>query len=225
MLILSVRMYAQADFSRNSGHVFQPVPTGFVSQLLPAPPQVLGDYYLSNDWQNGKIYLTDNKIIEGVPLKYNAKENQFEIKTGEIIKVLAGNKVLFFNWYNGSTITEELYINLQEYFSGNTKLEGFARVAHNGDKFKLFCIVEFEESKPNYNIALDVGQLNTIIKKRPTYYLANKQKLIELSRNKKKLRKTIYALTEKDINSFLREEKLNFKSEDDFVELTGELNK
>jgi hypothetical protein len=85
-LFISFGVMAQADFSKGSGVVFQPVPTGFITQLPPAPSKILGNYYLNDDWQVGKIYLSNKQTIEGIAIRYEAKLNQFEIKSDEMIK-------------------------------------------------------------------------------------------------------------------------------------------
>jgi hypothetical protein len=225
MLLVAGQVSGQADFSKGSGIIFQPVPNGFITQLPRAASQVIGDYYLSNDWRTGKLYLNSNQAIEGLPIRYESKLNQFEIKDGDIVKVLHGSLVAYFSWINTESGSEETYLRLQDCTLNGAKIIGFARIISDGENFKMFCITRFSESIPSYNVAMDVGNRNAFVKKELTYVLGKQSELIALEGSKKKVVKAVSDFTEIDIAAFVKQQKLNFRSESDFALLNLELNK
>jgi hypothetical protein len=133
--------------------------------------------------------------------------------------------VSFFSWLDGRTGTEETYLSLTTFTLNGSKLRGFARVVSDGEKFKMLCISRFSESLPTYNVAMDVGSKNTMIKKEDAYYLGKKAELVELAGGRKKVIKTVKSFAEKDVTTFVKDQSLNFRSERDFTVLTLELNK
>ena len=156
---------AEFNISRFSGS--EGFRVGEMLYGLPAPSgNVVGDVYLSNNWNQSKIQLYENgKIISGFPVKYNLKSDVIEIKSKTGIKILTASKVKTFVILDSISQEERYFVNAMELRHDGTPLTGFLEVIVDGNTPLLKRTYLFEK-EPTYNPALDVGSRDTKILKK-----------------------------------------------------------
>lgn len=203
---------------------FRPGSYALITELPPAPPSTIGDYYLESDWLHGDIYLKEDVKLESLYFRYNAKDNYFEIKTETEIKILPGKRVNNFSWTNNQNEFDGEYVNAAQYNSNGTTMNTFFRVVEE-DKFDLLVGNRFKLVPGNYNTALNVGEKNDKIIKEEVFYIGSDNKLMEVDLNKKKFTKDLEKFSGKDLSSFIKSNKINPKNPQDLILITHKLNK
>lgn len=173
---------------------------------------VKGSPYIYNDWQTGSIISVDADVIEGIPLNFNGVTNGFEIKKG--------NKYIELDhqWYirviiNGETPEENVVF--QKNFLPPLKNK-FTRQVFKG---KEISVVEDFTAKIETKTINNVGK-NEVIKRfysKKNYYFI-KDQAFTFFRLKKK---SILSLLghEKELEKFLKKEKIKLNKEEDLIRL------
>lgn len=173
---------------------------------------IKGSPYIFDEWQIGRIISVDADVIEGVPLNFNGKTNGFEIKKGNTYIELDPK------WYirviiDGKTPEEDIIF--QKNFLPPLKNK-FTRQVFKG---KELTIVEEYTSKIETQTINNVGK-NVVLEKfysKTKYYLIKDQKPI-FFRLKKKLLLPLLG-HEKELEKFLKKEKIRLNTEEDLIRL------
>jgi hypothetical protein len=197
-------------------------PQGFVSQLPPAPAEIQGNYYLTDEWSLGTIYL-DKIKLENYYIRYDIKLNQFELKAGNSIKVLDGKRVKNFSIQNiAKAITDE-YINAKDFTLNNVALTGFLKIITDG-RWKLLSRTETKFIKSGYVSALDAGEKNDQITKTEKFYVANGSVLIDAKMLKKKNYQELFSKESEETQKSIASSNFNTKNVLDLSRLVNLLN-
>ena len=173
---------------------------------------IKGSPYIYSEWQTGKIISVDADVIEGVPLNFNGETNGFEIKKGNTYIELDPQ------WYIRVIIdgkTPEEAVVFQKNFLHPLKNK-FTRQVYKGKKL---TVVEDFISKIETKTINNVGK-NDVIKKfysKTKYYLIKDRKPI-LFRLKKKVLLPLLG-HEKELEEFLKQEKIKLNNEKDLIRL------
>ena len=193
---------------------------GYLSQVPPKAPGLVGSIYLNEDWKKAtlnlrKTTLNIGKLVD-IELKLDLKTNTFELQTDKDVKVLGGSNVESFTWLNDPKSTEVKYINCDKFSFGGTKLEGFGRVVAEGRKLSLIEHHYLEFIKADYNVALDVGSKDHKLVKRAKLYFLKDNQLIPAS---KRSVQAVMADQEQQVSRYTKEQKLSVKEEQDLATL------
>ncbi len=174
--------------------------------------EVKGTPYIFDDWKTGKLITTDAKVIEGLTLNFNGKSGGFEIrKDSRFIELNA-------KWYIRVEVADdktEAPIIFQKNFVPPLK-DKFTRLIYKGKKIS---VVEDFVAKIETKVFNNVGkneELKRFYSKR-SYYLIKDQKPTYLKLKKK----NVLALLNhsKELESFLKKEKMKLNSEKDLIKL------
>lgn len=152
------------------------------------PGAVVGDAYLNPEWKRTTFMLYDaDKMVEGFPTRYEIDLDQFEIKSSTGIKVLSGKRVKSFVWIDSLSNAPHYFINGRDFRGddGNT-LSGFYEVLSEGS-LTLLARTDVVVRQPTYNDKFDVGQRDTRILKKLSFYYLQDGVLRELPSSRKKM--------------------------------------
>ncbi|MEP2771127.1 MAG: hypothetical protein ABJH05_03195 [Fulvivirga sp.] len=175
-----------------------------------------GDPYLLEYQLPGSIMiLNGNAPIEVIKMKYHVLNNYIQCDYKGRTLAIDGSKVLSFN------LAHRYFINTNELGAVNNELSGFYEVISDGSP-SLLAHDAVKIKKPDYNIALDVGNKNYRLIKNRNYYLLIENKIYGITK-KKDLWKMIES-NQKEIKEFIKAERISFSDENDLVRLCTYLN-
>lgn len=191
-----------------------------------AASHVVGDFYFDSLWQQGNVQFTtiipqlggiDSDSISGIVIRYNVLNNELEVlvdKSKNDIRVIKGSQMKKFAVGKGAGV--QTYINAAS-FKSEKPLTGFASVLANG-KLMLVRYYYPKITKPNYNPGFNTGEKNTIVRVASEFYIVSNGHAEKLNVNKK----SILALMKDqgpDVEKYVKEQNVNFKSEEDLAGL------
>lgn len=180
---------------------------------LPAPT-VVGSNYLSEDWYLGSIKLKSKSILSNYNLKYDVENNNLEIKDGDSTKICTLILLDSFYWQKTSQSDSILYVNADKFTVDDYKqIIGMLKVVSYG-KVNLFSRSYIEILQPTYNAALNVGERNKKAVIRSAFYLSRYNNLVKIKSKKQLL--SYFNDDAKQIEVYLKTNKLKIKNEDDF---------
>lgn len=187
---------------------------------------LIGDFYIDSLWQKGNVKFMNNipqlgggesDSLSGIMVRYNVLNNELEVlvdKSKNDIRVIRGSQLKKFAIPNG--VGTETYVNATT-FKSEKPLSGFAAVLAAG-KLTLVKYYYPKITKPNYNAGFNTGEKNTIVRVTSDYYIVSNGNAEKLSVSKK----SILALMKDqgaDVEKYIKEHNVDFKSEEDFVGL------
>jgi hypothetical protein len=198
--------------------VFWTSPTGVTN--------VIGEFYIDSVWQEGKVKFTsivpqlggwNSDSLAGIQMRYNTLNDELEVladKAKNDIRVIKGSQLKNFTTNPGSD--PKVYVNAAA-FKSVKPLKGFAKVLVQGN----LSLIEYfypKITKPNYNPGFATGEKNTIVRQGSDYYVVNNGTAEKTTLSKKGI---LSAMKEKqkDVEAYVKEKNVNFKSEADVVRL------
>ncbi|MDW7694740.1 hypothetical protein R9C00_08300 [Flammeovirgaceae bacterium SG7u.111] len=195
-----------------------------IGRKLP-PPETKGDFFYETEWQSAVIHLRNGQDIKNYPVRYDLENKLFEIKVDEKIKILKGNAVKSYEWLHFQYQQSESFVNAEDYEFEGTKLLGFYKVLVSGD-VSLLSMRKTKIKKPTYVEGIDVGSRDNEILKYDEFYVAKEGKVFQLTNNRKKDGAFLEELTgEKELDKYMKQNKLGTKKEKDLVQLFEYLNR
>lgn len=176
---------------------------------------VSGSPYLSPNWVMGKVVLSNTKVYNNINLKYD------EIKDEVIFQGKDGNPMVVDNVtefklgpHDGVTDSTTFRNGFPVYKAN--KATSFYEVLVDGNTKLLKKTIKIINSSREYNSAtVDKNIVESVV-----YYLVNKKGEINLISKDKKAFLKVLSDKETELNSFISENKLNFKTEGDMTKLT-----
>lgn len=183
---------------------------------------VEGDYYLNPDWYEGFITLKNNQTFQQYPLKYDIFNDILEIKVKDEIKILKGEKIASFTWFNEARKEEIFYLNSHDYRLNGTPLIGFFELVADG-KVQLLSKVEVAIKDPTYLQGLDMGKQYTEILKKEVYYLSDASKALKEIKNKKDLWEYL-GNDAQHVKQHMRQAKLSVKKKQELAQIVSFIN-
>lgn len=223
LLILISECYAQAVVPPNIRATFTLDKFGDMDRMgaddllfgIPmAEGKVIGDTYLNTYWKNTNILLYEKgQVIKGIPVRYDIRPDELEVKTRDGIKVLKGNKVKSFVWTDSLTKVPVYFVNAKDYKNeDNVSYTGFFQVLSEG-ALPLFKKTLLDIKKADYNIQLNVGSHDDKILKKAEYYTLKGNYVLELPSGKKKLIASFPDKSE-EVEKFIKDNDLNVNKEE-----------
>lgn len=185
--------------------------------------RVIGDQYLDSVFANSKLKLFKANERIDCPLRYDLINDELEIKTTAGIKVIKNSIVEYFVSL-GRDNDSLLFVNSSnyKYTEDMAPLVGFYQVMNSGN-FELLKYSRIEITKPSYNASLEVGDRNAYLVKKVSFYGAFKMQVFKF-KSKKDLMKFIDEPNRLKVESFVKENKTDFKKESDLLDLFHFLN-
>ncbi len=198
-----------------------------ISEKKTGVEEILGSPYLTEDFIKSKIYFGE-EFVGDFFVRYNALNSEIEIKKSDLAeenpKRLLANQDLRVK-YGQRELLFTTYITKKD----ETK-NGYLSIISKGDKFTLYhrLAVKFSEGKAAAN-----SMVNDIPSRYAHfveyYYLKNGvNRIDQLQQKKGALLKILDKELKDDVNSFLKEEKIDLDKEEDLIrtfEYINSLNK
>jgi len=170
---------------------------------------VLGSVYIIENWTNGRVLTINNEEISSLPLKYDLKNKELQIKFHEDVKVLSAKEIKYFELYENGD--KKIYFNSRN-FKCPTFRDIFIEEIIKGEKLSLYKSIEITIQKAQYVAALDAGNpSDRFIKKRSLYIVVNND-LFKLGKTKKDIL-SIFGDQSILIQDYSKKNNLNLKNE------------
>jgi hypothetical protein len=172
-----------------------------------APGKVVGDNYLSKNWNAATILLYQSEtMIEGFPVKYDIKSDLIEIKSKSGIKILGCDKIKNLVWIDSINSQPHYFVNASEFKKDGVESRGLLEVVVDG-ALPLLKQTEIFVKQPTYNAAMDAGSKDTKIFQKDTFFYAREKNLFKI-KNKSDV---LAAAGDRsaETSSFMKENKIN----------------
>lgn len=184
---------------------------------------IIGDVYLDSHWNLSSLLLFENeKLINDYLVRYDIKNNEFEFRLKNGVKVLPGSKVKNIVWIDSLTKTTRIMNNGSEYSAAEIPFDGFFEILKDGE-IQLLKKPYVEVLRPNFSPALNVGSKDTKILKKSEYFYSLKNKLYQIKK-KSSLEAIQQHKSSVDLAAFLKKEKISLTKEEDLMLLFDMIN-
>jgi hypothetical protein len=176
------------------------------------PPEIKGSFYINDEWNEGTIYLNKGMKTQELPLRYDIVNNVMEIKHEDKIKVLQGYEIHKFEVQQGAE--KIIFSNVQNY-KGGEPLRGFIKILASG-AITVGVHATATISKPNYNVALNIGEKDAKVLKKEKLYLITGGAIQEVP-GKKSDFLSVFGNKAADIEKFMATNKYNHKNREELL--------
>lgn len=171
--------------------------------------------YANTNFINGNIYQEDQLIKSGVPMRYNAFADEIEIKknsTDVDYGALIKDPDIFVK------VGKNLYVFIP--FEGSNEKGGYFNVLSDGKNYDLYkkTTATFQEAKKAATTYAKATPPS--FSKNVTYYLVEDGRFLEMPKSKSRILKMMNS-KKKEINSYVKENKLNIDNEGDLIQLVS----
>ncbi|ELR68946.1 hypothetical protein C900_05639 [Fulvivirga imtechensis AK7] len=192
-------------------------PGGVVDEIKLPPPEVVGTYYINDDWQMGEVTMVSKLIFKNYPLKYNIEGNYLEILVQGQPKVCDEKLFKSFKWFNAMGDSSR-FVHCRYYKSEVPCIHGVYEIIYERGKIQLLSKTEVYERDPTYVAALNAGDRNIKLIKRESFYLANENSVKEIHSSKKQ-NEAVFGDKFDEVLRYAKKEKLKFNNRKDLVEI------
>ena len=190
-----------------------------------------GDYYWNKEWQSANVYFYQQKYVgqggkmvtldsvNNIDLRFDMWNDMIEFNTEGGIKTIPAK-------YVSNVLTKEAdnsvgqFINPREF--GQTEVKGLFELLSSGEKGVLLASKEIIKQAPNYNAALSTGNQNAQLVKKDHYYWFTDGTLSEIKGKKELL--DLMVTDKKEVETFVKREKLRGKSKEDLKAIADYYN-
>lgn len=185
------------------------------------PGKVVGDSYITKEWNVATIMLTDSeKIIEGYPVRYDVKAGVLEIKSKSGIKVLNSKSIKSLVWLDSLQLPH-YFLNADIFKEDGVSQSGLVEILVDGE-VTLLNKYSVEIIKPNYNVAMGSGSKDTKIIVKSAFYCAKEGKLTRI-----KSKGDVLEVSDNHsaaISKLISDKGLKVKNQVDLIEIFTNLN-
>jgi len=189
---------------------------------LEKPRTIEGTYFINNDWCIGNVLLQDGRAINGIPLKYNLRDELLILLDEKrISRIINEYQIKEFTWFDNDRQKNNRFVNCMEYNKDGVAITGFMEVL-TLDDVGLLLYRHLTLEKGNYSLIHDAGQKNDEYRINEVYYLTSNKDLIEI-----KNKKAFYEYTGKDADKagdYIKRNRLQFKDLDDLIRIVNYYN-
>ncbi|HYG01623.1 MAG TPA: hypothetical protein VD927_04215 [Chryseosolibacter sp.] len=196
-------------------------PFGIVSAFGTAEKVTTGSKYLYDNWKIGTIQLQQGEI-KNCPVNIDLKNHVIEMNTDNGVRVLAVSRIerLVVGLPN---IDQQVFENAKKYNGAQAQIAGLVEVLVNNETTLLKYNYSFVR-EGDYNAALAMGNNETKHVLKSKYFLHKEGKLVEIPTSRKKFIKNFPDASQKKIQNFFDETRLNLKKQDDLIAVCEFIN-
>jgi len=196
-------------------------------------PNMIGQFYLDSLWHEGNVRFTsvipqfgggNTDTLGGIWIRYNVLNDQLEVladKSKNDIRVIQGSNLK--NFTVKLSENDVLKFDNVALFKPEKEISGFFETLVNG-KLGLMKHYRTKTVKPSYNPAFGTGEKNTLVSVVSEYYIVSDGKPEKINPGKKAF-VSLMKDKEAEVESYIKSNNPNFKSEDDIVRLLQFYNK
>ena len=173
-----------------------------------------GTPYIFREFKKGNVYYSNLQRISGILLNYDCHGNQLQYLSGGSVYLLNSTQIEYFEVDPGQD-SSKLF---QQVFVEKLKKRIFLQVLYNDSTilYKRFY-KDFKEA--DYGGAYSQDRRYDEYHDRHSYYLKRTETDLQQLRPKKKFILEVLADRSKEVEQYLKQEKINFKSDADIVQL------
>lgn len=195
----------------NNGRVFlSPKRTINPSEIIDGSP-----YYNGDDFKKVSISGYSNNVQD---LRYNSYSDEMEFLNGNEVFTISKEAGMIINFTGINKIYECINYN----WEGRNKFGYLVQLVNNPEKYSLYKKERTEllkgEKSPN---GITKDRNDYYVKDKDTYILKNKEEFISFPKNKKEF---INKFNNSQIESYLKQNDINFKKESDLIKLISYMN-
>lgn len=193
---------------------------------------VIGTTFLTEDWNEGTLFLTLNRKLEQQKFQFDIEYTQFLLHDGKGVanmadaRIINGVNVLAFT-FNDKIGRPRHFINSMNagYNVNGTPLLGFVEVLAEGNKAVLLSKIETTLQRANYNVALAAGSKQDKIIKTTSYYFKQPEdKSLHSVAKSTKANLAFFAKHQDEVKQYAKKNGLKFKNERDLVKIVSYYN-
>jgi hypothetical protein len=175
------------NFLTRANNPINPTTSGLIGIPI-RDAEVTGDAYLFSDWRKSAIVLFENdKLIENNLTRFDLLNKRIEIKFNNKTQAIEGKLVKSFAIADSITNIPKYFINGKDYhIKEETRFDGFLEVLSEGDR-PLFKYQETFMKDPDYNMTLNIGNIDYKIIKKTLYFTLEGEKLIPIPNQTRRL--------------------------------------
>jgi len=189
---------------------------------LPAPG-VVGSFYLADNWNTGNVYLAQNRVLKGFPLKYDLEHNLLEIKADSQVRVCPAGQLERFEWTDGATGHRRVFLNGVAYtYPDGQRATGVLELLTDGS-LQLLAQARADVQPPTYTPAVDMGRREARIAIKEKLWVATRQALREWPARGDKNAGLFGAHAEK-VMAFVKTNRLKFNRRDEAARIVAYYN-
>lgn len=183
--------------------------------------QLKGNRYLYTTASSGEVkFINLDKAHSFESIRYNALTNDLEVIYQDKTMYIRGTNVSSFT-LNRAGKTQK-FVNLNAYASTGKKEVRFAEIVQDG-QVQMLKKIALNIEKPNYNVALSVGEKNYKISRKTKLFLSKKDKL-HLVKTRKDVYK-FFAANDFNAKSFAKKNRVKVNREKGLIQLVQSYNK
>jgi hypothetical protein len=215
-------VYGQFD-EREGVIVNDGYPGGIIETINLEPVKAVeGSFYINNNWSVGNVLFYNGNVINGMPLKYNLRDEMLILlDQNQITRVMRDDQIEKFNWFDIEKNKSIHFINCLDYKLEGTPMVGFMEVLSEG-KTDLLLYRELTVREGYYSVTHDAGSKNDEYQVKEILYLASDNILFEV-KNKKTLLPYFGEYSD-DIKDYVKTNALRIKNKDDLSRIIDHYN-
>ncbi len=184
-------------------------------------PEIKGSYYLFNDWQKGDFILNSGASIKDHWLNYDVEYDLIEVKLDTEVKVVPLTMLMEFYTTN-SQKDKQFFRPCDNYFyDQNVPMVGICEVL-DSNYYGLIAKFETDIRESTYIPALHMGEMDDEIVVIRKLFVTKGNQATGIPKKKQNFIQLYPHMT--DLNSFLKEHRLNHKNEEDLLIILNFLN-
>lgn len=178
------------------------------------PRALEGSLYFSDDWLSGSVKLSNDKVLNDYPMRYNLEAGALEVQVKGNVLALPVTQIEEFTLQTADSQDQFTFKAASAYPGTKSTGPSLFQVLSQGH-YSLLVGYTVEVFRANYVPALDAGSLNPKAVRKEVYYLNDGNSTLEIPHGKKKAR-DFFAAIHAEAESFIRSENIRFKSVDDY---------
>jgi hypothetical protein len=200
------------------------IPLGTISTFGFPEKVVTGSKYLFKEWRFGTMKV-DAKEIKNIPMNIDVQNGVVEINTDRGIRVVPVHSVGSLTFMSANGNYEQSFVNVKQYAGEKVYVAGLFEVLVS-DTITLLKHSYLVQKEGSYNAALDMGNNETKFMIKDRFFLHTAGgKIVEVPANKKKFLDYFHGEKQDKVEAFIKENKLNVKSQVDLAVICDFLNK
>ncbi len=178
----------------------------------------LGNYYYTDNWNAGNIYLTNGEVIRGYYLRYEIVRNQVELIVDRDIRVLNGDRVKHFEWYDPKQFRVLQFSNSSDFKFTEGIPSSFLEILVDGEA-KLLKRTLIKSLRGTTSPTLVANTKASTIEQFELFYIVIAGTAHEIAGNKQ-TKLELFGDKYEQIKEFVKTNNIRLNNQEQFIEVT-----
>jgi len=212
IICASINNIKAQERARTQFQEYSTGPGSFI-QGIPVPKSpTKGTIYLYEDYSPGILITKKNEKISDIKLRYNVRDQKIEMKNNELDIQLNGKLIDSFQINNDHQFINVFSIPVEKKHG----LDGFLQIMAKDEGQMLLKRWFINMKKATYNIALSTGTKYDEALLKNEMYIVYDQRLIPFNGKSKEIKNNFPHISN-ELLEFVKESKIKFKSDEDYI--------